>query len=231
MIYVSSDWHGASLEAIERLLDQANFTENDFLYVLGDVIDRGEHGVELLKWMMPKSNIKLILGNHEAMLLGSALFLGEESGQILDDMGMTVMECFDLWNYNGGEPTVRSLQREAPEIRHDIVTYLHKAPLFDRVTVGEKAYVLVHGGLDGFAPEKKMEEYTASELLWARPAPDTRYSEEFTTVLGHTPTRYYGYEHKGKILKMPTWIDVDTGTADGLPPALLCLDNGEEFYL
>ena len=58
-----------------QLLDKAGFGERDFLFVLGDVIDRGEHGVELLRWISRQPNVQLILGNHEAMMLAcSAAF-------------------------------------------------------------------------------------------------------------------------------------------------------------
>lgn len=69
MIYVISDLHGYPLEKLKKLLNKADFSDNDFLYILGDVIDRnGDGGVEMLCWLMEQSNIQLLLGNHEAML-------------------------------------------------------------------------------------------------------------------------------------------------------------------
>ena len=64
-----------------------------------------------------------------------------------------------------------------------------------------------------------------------RPYLTTRYSSEFTTILGHTPTCFYGDQYKGKILKTSTWINVDTGAAVGLTPSLLRLDDLKKFYL
>ena len=69
MIYVTSDLHGFSLEKFKGYLEQVNFSKDDFLYVLGDVIDRGPDGIKILKWLMTMHNAKLILGNHEDMLL------------------------------------------------------------------------------------------------------------------------------------------------------------------
>lgn len=41
MIYVTSDLHGYSLEKFKDLLNKVGFCDDDFLYILGDVIDRG----------------------------------------------------------------------------------------------------------------------------------------------------------------------------------------------
>ncbi len=45
MIYVTSDLHGYPLNKFLAFLKKAGFTEDDFLFVLGDVIDRGKYGV------------------------------------------------------------------------------------------------------------------------------------------------------------------------------------------
>ena len=50
--YVTSDLHGMNPETCLKLLKQADFGAEDWLYVLGDVIDRGEHGIRLLTLLM-----------------------------------------------------------------------------------------------------------------------------------------------------------------------------------
>lgn len=78
MIYVISDLHGYPLEKLKRLLEKADFGENDFLYILGDVVDRnGDGGVEILTWLLSQPNVQLILGNHEAMLLACKFLFDE----------------------------------------------------------------------------------------------------------------------------------------------------------
>lgn len=53
MTYVISDLHGYSIEKLKILLEKAGFCENDFLYILGDVIDRnGDGGVGILRWVV-----------------------------------------------------------------------------------------------------------------------------------------------------------------------------------
>ena len=67
-IYVVSDIHGES-ELFYDILKQIRFTDEDHLYILGDVIDRGPDGIALLRRIMNTPNMTLLLGNHEYMML------------------------------------------------------------------------------------------------------------------------------------------------------------------
>ena len=231
MIYVSSDWHGCPLQKIKDLLDKADFSDDDFLFVLGDVIDRGEHSAKLLKFLMYAPNIQLIRGNHEQMMLSCRWVFGEITEDSIGDVSPTALKLLGTWQFNGGNSTLASLRRLPPDERADILEFIEETPLYDTVRVGDKKFLLVHGGLDNYSPDKRIDEYTANELLWARPIPDDRYSEKFMTIVGHTPTGYYSSEHRGRIFKTDTWMNIDTGAASGGDPCLVRLDDMEEFYL
>ena len=70
MIYVTSDLHGYPKDKFLRFLFDSGFSDNDELYVLGDVIDRnGDGGVEMMRWIMGQPNVHFLLGNHEDMML------------------------------------------------------------------------------------------------------------------------------------------------------------------
>ena len=230
MVYLTSDLHGYPLEGIKRLLDKAGFTDDDLLFILGDVIDRGEHSIELLKWIMPKSNVRLLLGNHEAMLLSCSFLFDEVDENSLADFTAFKLRKLDIWQSNGGYTTIRDLQKESHASREAIIRFLEQCPLYETVSVGGKDFLLVHGGLGGFREDRPFEDYSEFELLWSRPELTTRFSERFTTVIGHTPTIYYGLEHRGRCLKTDTWIDIDAGASGGLSPMLLRLDDMQEFY-
>ena len=233
MIYVSSDWHGTSVENIKKLLDKANFSDEDFLFVIGDIIDRGEQGVELIKSIMFEPNIKLLRGNHEQMMLSCRFLFEEITKESVDSFNVDKMLALANWQRNGGDATISALSKESAEMRSMILEFIEDTPLYDTVSVGERDFLLVHGGLcvDEKGKLKKLSKCTADDLLWTRPDIFTEYSHDFMTVLGHTPTRYYGAEYKGRILKTDTWIDIDVGAASGFPPALLRLDDMKEFYL
>lgn len=56
-VYVTSDLHGLPLADLKRLLNIVNFNNNDWLFILGDVIDRqNDGGVEILKWLLEQPN-------------------------------------------------------------------------------------------------------------------------------------------------------------------------------
>lgn len=83
--------------------------------------------------------------------------------------------------------------------------------------------------MDNFSLDKKLSDYTSEELLWNRPNIEQKYFDDITVVFGHTPTVYYGDEHKGKMLFTDTWIDIDVGAGLGLPPAILRLDDMKTY--
>lgn len=233
MIYVTSDLHGCSVKRFQQLLDHAGFSEEDFLYILGDVIDRGEQGAELLLWITEQSNMQLILGNHETFLLKCEIVFDEVIGQNLNKLTEEQMDHLLTWIYNGGGPTVLGLKKiyqKNPELVEGIFEYLQDAPLYETVEINRQKYILVHAGLGNFRKNRLLSDYKAEELLWVRPAYDTVYFDDAIVIFGHTPTQYYGSQFKGKALKTLSWICIDTGAAEGDFPMLLRLDDMKEFY-
>lgn len=234
MVYVTSDLHGISPEVFQALLDQVGFCDDDYLFVLGDVVDRGEHGVQLLRWMAQQPNVQLILGNHEQMLLSCEFLFSEATDETLDSLTPEHMELYSTWLFNGAQPTVRDLSilfKTEPEIFQGILEYLHEAPYYDTLTLNGKHYILVHSGMDHFSPDRPVHRYEPNDLLWARPSLHTRYYEGATVVFGHTPTEFIDPEKKGRAIRTDTWICIDTGVATGGTPMLLRLDDEKEFYL
>jgi len=232
-VYVVSDLHGVPVRVFQRLLATAGFGKDDFCFVLGDVVDRGEHGVALLKYMMLQPNMQLLLGNHEAMMLDCAFLFNEVTEDTVEGLSGRDLDAYRRWMHNGAEPTLRALRKQTPEMREAILAYVKEAPLFERITVGEEDFVLVHAGLpseDGYGA-RPPEECTEMELLWTRPHLTDDFSFEYTTVFGHTPTGYFGKALDGKILRTRTWVDIDVGAAYGRAPAMLRLDDMREFYL
>ena len=235
MLYVISDLHGYPLAKFKKLLEKAAFSDDDFLYLLGDCIDRnGDGGVEMLCWLLEQPNVQLILGNHEAMLLACAFVFEEITEETINALTAEKMGLLQQYMQNGGDVTLkalRELRNRTPDLIEDIFDYLHDAPLYEAVSAGGKDFLLLHSGIDHFEKDKKLSQYAQDDFLWTWTSLETDYFDEIITVFGHTPTLTYGEEYTGKILKTRTWIDIDVGAGFGQEPVLLRLDDFEEFRM
>lgn len=233
MVYVTSDLHGYPPEAFMKLLDRAGFTGDDFLFVLGDVIDRGEYGAELLLWLTEQPNVQLILGNHEAMLASCSFLFEEVTEKSLAKLTVDQMRLLETWVDNGALPTIaglRKILRQDALLVEGILDYLRDAPLYECVEAGGNRFILVHSGLGNFHPNRPLDKYMPDELLWERPTPDTVYFPDATVIFGHTPTEFFGEQYRGRAIRTESWICIDTGAAMGNSPMILRLDDGKEFY-
>lgn len=235
MIFAASDLHGFPLVRFQNGLKAIGFGENDYLYILGDVVDRhGDGGAAMLRWMMLQQNIRLLMGNHEYMMLECAEMLYDASPACVKRLSREKLRTFLHWSDNGGTATLNgfaALRAIDPESIPRILAYVSRAPFFAVTQAGGRDFLLTHAGLGNFSPEKPIMDYTAEELLWNRPSPEDEYFEEVTTVFGHTPTIMYGPQYAGKIIRTRTWCNIDVNTAAHDQIAVLRLDDMREFYI
>lgn len=70
MTCVMSDLHG-QYDKYLQMLKKIGFGDGDTLYILGDVIGRGEGGIDILLDMMERKNVIPLIGNHESLALSS----------------------------------------------------------------------------------------------------------------------------------------------------------------
>ena len=145
--YVMSDIHG-EYEAFVKMIEKIKFKDEDTLYVIGDVIDRGPNSIKTLLYIMEKENIELLAGNHEYMAtLCLNYLLKEISNDIVDKLsdGM-ILGLLKEWNMNGGGTTLKELLSVDKKTRNRIFNYLVRLKLYKEVEVGEKKFILVHAG-------------------------------------------------------------------------------------
>lgn len=231
-VYLTSDLHGFSVFKFRQLLNIIGFSNDDWLFILGDVVDKNnDGGIELLKWIMTKPNIELIRGNHEQMLIDSLWIFDTISRKNLDNLTNDKLEVFYNWISNGGYLTLLSLEileKNDRPLFLDVVDYLKQTPLYEVVDVANKRFVLCHSGFANFNKNKKLCEYTKEELLWNRPSTSDYYFEKTTVVFGHTPTSSFG--SPARAFHKNNWIDIDMGVSQNQPPMFLRLDDLHEFY-
>lgn len=186
--YVISDLHG-QYEIFKELLFKINYTARDRLYVIGDAIDRGTGGIRILTDLMKMPNARMLIGNHEAMMLmsvdpGGALKLpGSKAG---------------LWMYsNGGTETWEKYTELSLNERIRLLKWLNKCPLSVTVDIDDRRFLLTHSFYDDryIGPSyEDIPEEIVWQLVWKSPFRwDTYVSlEEYqkrkeTIIIGHVP--------------------------------------------
>ena len=224
-VYVMSDIHGEG-DLFHAMLRQISFSEEDTLYILGDVIDRGEDGISLLQEIRDTPNMILLMGNHEQMMLQCCL----REASALDYL---------RWNRNGNTETIRSLRKLDIAEQKSILHYLATLPIHAELNVSGVSYYLVHG----FPADDPEEE------VWKRPELyDRNPKPGCCVVIGHTPvlnlvvhgedrSNYIQHLERNKghpqILFARGFIDIDCGCSFPEPIKTLgCLrlDDLQEFY-
>ena len=223
--YIMSDIHGEA-DLFHSMLQRIGFTPEDTLYLLGDVIDRGPDGIQLLREIMHTPNMKMILGNHEYMMMQ---YYSPEA---------TDVEVL-RWSRNGNAPTVAAFESLQAEEQTEILDYLKNLPTHAESCLGGKSFYLVHG----FPGENVHDE------VWMRPnLQSDNPVHGKTLIIGHTPVinMMVGRENRDaycrelisrgehpRILHTDGFIDIDCCCSYEEPIKTLgCLrlDDMEEFY-
>ena len=232
MHYVMSDLHGCYEEYLE-LLRKIRFSDEDVLYVLGDVIDRGPEPVTLLQDMMMRSNVIPLIGNHEYMAMRVLRKLCVEITEETSDgeyLNMDDMTSYLNWSMDGGQITMEQFRKLNAEEKTDMLEYLEEFSLYEEVTAGGRDYVLVHAGLEPFVPGKHLKDYTLAEMIFQSPDYNRVYFENRYLVTGHTPTITQENPEKAKVLEQNHHIAIDCGCVFGGRLAVYCLDTGKAVY-
>lgn len=231
MYYCCSDLHGC-YDRYRQLLAEIDLRDEDTLFVLGDVVDRGPQTMELLLDMMERFNVIPILGNHEYMaiqVLGG--LLKEVTEENLPGFGDTV-EQLSHWVNDGGRETLTAFQRLDREQQDAVLDYLTEFSLYEELEVGGRSFVLVHAGLMHFSEGRPLEDYAPHELIFEQADYGRRYFSRRTLVTGHTPTRLIGENPRpDRIYRNLGHIALDCGCVYGGLLGAICLDTGEEFYV
>lgn len=216
--YVLSDLHG-QYDKFMDMLKLTKFNDNDKMYILGDIFDRGPDPLKILDYIICKKNIDFIPGNHEYMFL-------------------EFYNTYDarLWSYNGGKTTMTQLMKRGEDYLKALYDYLTKLPL---VKVHDK-FILTHAGL--YLP-KNQNQYTLQEILslqnaefnlWSRSnINNERQYKDYTVICGHTPTLYVDPDqYQMSIVRRKGTIYIDCGAtfSDGRL-ACLRLEDNKEFYI
>lgn len=214
--YVISDIHGCYEQFIE-IIQKIKFNENDELYILGDIFDRGPEPLKILDYIINKKNIILLKGNHEKLF--------EDAFR---------MEDYFLWYYNGGIVTHNQMKERGLGEMLDIYEYIINLPLIKVVN----KFILVHAGLKSYDDNLELDEFLKQDettCIWSREniGNEKKY-RDYTVICGHTPVQTIekGCNH---ILKRYGTIYIDCGCCFGEKAggrlACIRLDDMNEYYI
>lgn len=233
-IYVMSDIHG-EYELFLTMLDKINFSKDDKLIILGDVLDRGENPIKILEYIMETDNIEMIMGNHERMFLD---YISTES--VYDKYVAKV-----LYFRNGGKNTLNEFEGLNSSSQDKVTSYLKNLPLYKVID----NYVLVHSGINmtGIRNLKNIDEImkkqSEEDLLWSREEFFTyRAIKDYTVIFGHTVSGLLNAKNDDESYNFTIWYDdiwedkigIDCGSClreYGGQLGCLRLNDKEKFYV
>lgn len=192
--YVFSDVHGHHL-TLDRLLERVSPTDEDQIWVLGDMVDRGPDPVSVMHTCRNLPNVHVLMGNHEAMML--------DAFKHPHNPGIRFQ-----WDMNGGATTASGLAKLSDSECLDYMDWVDNLPLGAHITVGDQRYILVHAGLRplNFSARSRWTNTTLDALLryqnpedvlwirdefWGQPTGFINERGEGPIVIaGHTPVPY-----------------------------------------
>lgn len=224
--YVLSDVHGCA-KRFHAMLQRISFSEEDTLYILGDIVDRGPEPIRLLDEIRRTPNMVMLLGNHEHMCL--RYFSPDRTEREIR-----------RWGLNNNLPTLKGLAGLHQSDREDLLQWIAQLPSHLEIQVNSKRFYLVHG----FPGETLWDE------VWGRPSPDALPPiPGVQVIVGHTPvcclgrdeaeenaycTRLAQLGEHMRIFRGSGFWDIDCGCGYELPAARLAcirLEDEQEFYV
>lgn len=226
MHYVMADLHG-EFDRYLNMLDLIRFSQQDTLYILGDVVDRGgTGGIDILQDVMPRRNVIMLLGNHEAMCLKA---IDQPDNE----------RAVNHWRRNGGQVTYEALLRLPEEMRAQVLDFLRSRPDHLDLEINGRKFHLVHA----FPADN------THDRIWLRPGPEAAspFPDGRTVVAGHTPVcelwdfddaqleRFLREQKDDRlwVFHGNGYIDIDCSCGYAIPQrrlACLRLDDLAEFY-
>ena len=224
MIYAMSDLHGC-YDKYKKMLEKINLSENDTLYILGDIVDRGKDGIKIILDMMSRRNVVPLLGNHDftaySVLKHSH---NKKKPDWLEDVRKD-------WLTDGGMPTEKAFMELEKNEQEAVLEYITDFSIYETVEIGDNSFILTHAGIDNFIQGKELHEYELYDFITGRMNYNKVYFDDFYLVSGHTPTGLIDKAYDGKIYRKNNHIAIDCGVAFERPLACICIDTLEEFYV
>ncbi|MBQ7357718.1 MAG: metallophosphoesterase [Clostridia bacterium] len=228
MTYVVSNIHG-DYESFKALLETIKFKDTDIMYILGDIVDYGEGGIELINDISMRYNVYPIVGEHDftalKMLAGFSRML--ESGETPTPEFISEMT---EWSADGGAVTLSAFRELDEDAREGVIDYLSDMALYEEIEVGGQEYLLVHAGIANFTPDIDLDTLDPEDFFGEALDLTKKYYDDKIIIVGHNPTTSDN-GGEDRIFYGNNSIDIDCGVARGGRLGCLCLENKKEYYI
>ncbi len=234
-VYVVSDLHG-QFEVFAEGLKKIEFGEHDYLYVIGDAIDRGNDGIRILQYIKEHHNMDLLIGNHELLMLNSVDPHGRAKCNGCDS---------DLWLYgNGGNKTFAQYEKLTLRSRRSLLLWLHRRYVVKKLDVNGRFFCLTHSYYIEGSEDKiysEMNPDDIQDIVWKSMYRDdfethgqNIYGDyDYTFITGHVPVQrvmgcfeFQENYNELRIFEKNNFVDIDGGCAMGYHEGL---NNGALF--
>ena len=223
MVYAMSDLHGC-YDLYIKMLEKIKFSDEDTLYILGDIVDRGPDGIKIYKDMMKRKNVIPLLGNHDYTALRMFKMIYNKEGFNYLDLG------YKMWMMIGGEPTNNAFLELSEREQLEIINYISQFTIFKDISVDGNKFWLSHT-----IPQKDRMLHDCNlereDFIAGAPEYDKKYYDNKYIVTGHTPTLFISPEYDGKIYNKNNHIAIDCGAVFGGILGCICLNDFKEYYV
>ena len=204
--WVIPDIHGCAKTLKVLIEDMIKPSKHDWLYFLGDYIDRGPGSKEVIDYLMHLQyedyNIRTLMGNHEDYLIKSY----EEEINLKSILGIKLKNRKKKeWLFHGGKETMESFKVD--ELKDFPLKHIEWMKNLEYYIELEN-FILVHAGFN-FSAEKPFEDTDA--MLWLRDFDiDSSKVSNKKIIHGHVPVslEFIDISIKNKSYK---FIDLDNG--------------------
>ncbi len=204
--WVIPDIHGCAKTLQALIEDMIKPSKHDWLYFLGDYIDRGPSSKEVIDYLMHLQyedyNIRMLMGNHEDYLIKSY----EEEINLKRLFGLKYKNRKKKeWLFFGGKETMESFKLDdLKDFPHDYLEWMKNLEYYIEL----ENFILVHAGFN-FNAENPFQD--KESMLWVRDFEiDSSVVKNKKIIHGHVPVslEFIDASIKNKSYK---FIDLDNG--------------------
>lgn len=208
------------------------------MIIAGDVLDRGNYGIELIKYIEPYSetgSMKILMGNHEMFCLN---YLDGK----LDDF---------TYKLFGGAGTIKSLNKMTKESKENLYLFLKSLPIYEEIRTKYGETVVTHSGLSAncitfnkdktinvvksieAAADINLYDFLLSDDIHRMEEYDLNRLDKFL-IVGHVPVMNLNDDESNHIYRVTGYMCIDTGASfveKGGAMSCYCVETDEQIYL